>query len=82
MLEIQVKREREREILFKFGVFNYSGGNRRKLSTAIALMGNHKVILLDEPTTGMDIQTRHEFIDTLTKILREEKKSIILTSHR
>lgn len=35
-------------------VLEYSGGNKRKLSTAIALIGNPVVIYLDEPTTGMD----------------------------
>lgn len=35
-------------------ILEYSGGNKRKLSTAIALIGNPAVIYLDEPTTGMD----------------------------
>lgn len=35
-------------------VMEYSGGNKRKLSTAVALIGNPLVVYLDEPTTGMD----------------------------
>ncbi|CAH3155544.1 unnamed protein product [Porites evermanni] len=60
---------------------NYSGGNRRKLSTAIALVGNPPIIFLDEPTTGMDPVARRFLWDTLTGVLKEGR-SIVLTSHR
>ena len=62
--------------------FHDSGGNRRKLSTAVALMGNPLVIFLDEPTTGMDIKARKDFVETLRKIVKQENKSVIVTSHR
>ncbi|CAI8007469.1 ATP-binding cassette sub-family A member 3 [Geodia barretti] len=58
----------------------YSGGNKRKLSTAIALIGDPPIILLDEPTTGMDPGTRRYLWDVLTGVTREGR-SIILTSH-
>ena len=45
-------------------------------------MGDPQVIFLDEPTTGMDIKARKEFVDTLRKIVKEENKSVIVTSHR
>ena len=48
----------------------------------MALIGDTKVIFLDEPTTGMDIDTRRNFIVTLQDLLKEEKRSIVLTSHR
>jgi ATP-binding cassette subfamily A (ABC1) protein 3 len=56
-----------------------SGGNKRKLSVAIALCGDSKFILLDEPTSGMDIQTRRQLWNTL----RDYKKGriILLTTH-
>jgi ABC-type multidrug transport system ATPase subunit len=37
---------------------NYSGGNKRKLSVAIALLGKPDIIFLDEPSTGMDPKSR------------------------
>ncbi|KAK9882111.1 hypothetical protein WA026_018953 [Henosepilachna vigintioctopunctata] len=57
-----------------------SGGNRRKLSTSIALIGDAPVIFLDEPTTGMDPASKRHLWNELTKI-RQSGKSIILTSH-
>ena len=42
-----------------------SGGQRRKLSVAIALIGDAKVIFLDEPTSGMDTTTRRRFWDMI-----------------
>lgn len=58
----------------------YSGGNKRKLSTAIALVGNPSIVLLDEPTSGMDPKARRYLWDSLTSIM-EGGRSIILTSH-
>ena len=59
----------------------FSGGNKRKLSTAIALVGNPPILLLDEPTTGMDPATRRFLWDALTGVIRDGR-SVILTSHR
>ncbi|XP_008325095.1 ATP-binding cassette sub-family A member 1 isoform X1 [Cynoglossus semilaevis] len=58
----------------------YSGGNKRKLSTAIALMGCPPVIFLDEPTTGMDPKARRFLWDCILSIIKEGR-SVILTSH-
>ncbi|XP_050094334.1 phospholipid-transporting ATPase ABCA1-like isoform X1 [Anopheles aquasalis] len=58
----------------------YSGGNKRKLSTALALMGNPSVVYLDEPTTGMDPGAKRQFWNVICKI-RNSGKSIVLTSH-
>ena len=58
-----------------------SGGNKRKLSTAIALIGDPPVVLLDEPSTGMDPGARRLLWDALSSV-RTSGRSIILTSHR
>jgi len=58
----------------------YSEGVRRKLSTAIAIVGSPAIVLMDEPTTGMDPKTRHYLWDVLNSITREGR-SIILSSH-
>ncbi|XP_035882337.1 retinal-specific phospholipid-transporting ATPase ABCA4 isoform X4 [Phyllostomus discolor] len=58
----------------------YSGGNKRKLSTAIALIGCPPLVLLDEPTTGMDPQARRMLWNTIMSIIREGR-AVVLTSH-
>ncbi|PIN20633.1 Lipid exporter ABCA1 [Handroanthus impetiginosus] len=58
---------------------SYSGGMKRRLSVAIALIGEPKLLILDEPTTGMDPITRRHVWD----VIEEAKKgrAIILTTH-
>ncbi|CAH8431328.1 unnamed protein product [Schistosoma rodhaini] len=58
----------------------YSGGNRRKLSTAIAIIGKPQVILLDEPTSGMDPIGKRFMWDQIILLIKEGR-SIILTTH-
>lgn len=61
-------------------IYTYSGGNKRRLSTAIALMGKPSVIFLDEPSTGMDPVARRLLWNAVTQT-RESGKAIIITSH-
>ncbi|KAM8855240.1 uncharacterized protein abca12 [Spinachia spinachia] len=59
---------------------SYSCGTRRKLSTALALVGHPQILLLDEPSSGMDPRTKRH----LWKIISEEVKgkcAVVLTSH-
>ncbi|CAD5111485.1 DgyrCDS794 [Dimorphilus gyrociliatus] len=61
-------------------VYQLSGGNKRKLSTALALIGDPPVVFLDEPTTGMDPVARRLLWDTLSKV-RAKGTTLVLTSH-
>ncbi len=56
-----------------------SGGMKRRLSVAIALVGDPKVIFLDEPTTGLDPENRRQLWDILVE--SRGKKAIVLTTH-
>ena len=56
-----------------------SGGRKRKVSFAIALLGNPKIIIMDEPTSGMDRVTRKLFWE-LIETLKQEKKTVIFTT--
>ncbi|XP_046544466.1 phospholipid-transporting ATPase ABCA3-like isoform X1 [Haliotis rubra] len=58
----------------------YSGGNKRKLSTAIALVGDPAFIMLDEPSTGMDPKARRQLWNVLSQV-RECGRTLVLTSH-
>ncbi|XP_032896611.1 ATP-binding cassette sub-family A member 3 [Amblyraja radiata] len=61
-------------------VRTYSGGNKRKLSTGVAMIGNPSVLFLDEPSTGMDPVSRRLLWDAVTRSL-EFGKSVMITSH-
>ena len=59
-----------------------SGGNKRKLSVAIALICNPPIILLDEPSTGMDPEARRFMWGVIHRVsLNKKKSSIIMTTH-
>lgn len=57
-----------------------SGGQKRRLSFALALAGNPELIIFDEPTVGMDITSRKRFWKTVRK-LANEGKTIIFSTH-
>ena len=60
----------------------YSGGNKRKLSVAIAMIGDPSVVFLDEPSTGMDPEARRFMWNVISRISKERKQSsVILTTH-
>jgi ATP-binding cassette subfamily A (ABC1) protein 3 len=58
-----------------------SGGMKRKLSVAIAFIGGSKIVILDEPSSGMDPQARHTTWTLLQKFKKEKKCTILLTTH-
>ncbi|KAB2055398.1 hypothetical protein E1A91_A11G036400v1 [Gossypium mustelinum] len=58
---------------------SYSGGMKRRLSVAVALLGDPKLVILDEPTTGMDPITRRHVWDIIESAKRG--RAIVLTTH-
>ncbi|KAJ3650279.1 hypothetical protein Zmor_021977 [Zophobas morio] len=59
----------------------YSGGNKRKLSSCIAFLGSPKVICLDEPTSGVDPASRRKFWGVLSLFKQMKGTSFLLCSH-
>jgi ABC-type multidrug transport system ATPase subunit len=57
----------------------YSGGNRRKLSLAVALMGDPTVLLLDEPSTGLDPEARRHMWQVIEAV--SSNRCVVLISH-
>ncbi len=62
-------------------VINYSGGMKRKINLIAGLLHQPKVLLLDEPTAGMDVQSRIKMMQHLTNLSNKEKMTILYTSH-
>ena len=58
-----------------------SGGQRRKCDIARALLAEPKILFLDEPTTGLDPQSRIELWETIEEIRKTEKMAVFLTTH-
>ncbi len=62
-------------------VTTYSGGMRRKLDIATALIHNPSLLFLDEPTLGLDIKSRQSLWQYINKLNREQGLTILLTTH-
>lgn len=62
-------------------VITYSGGMRKRLDIAGGLLHRPKVLFLDEPTVGLDIQTRRKIWEYIKKIHKEFEMTIFLTTH-
>ena len=58
-----------------------SGGQKRRVDIARALLSRPDILFLDEPTTGLDIQTRKAIWDLLSRLQKDEGMTIILTTH-
>ena len=69
------------ENLLKRTVGKLSGGQRRRIDIARALFHKPKILILDEPTTGLDPQTRRILWDVISSFRKNEKMTVFLTTH-
>ncbi|MED4015625.1 ABC transporter ATP-binding protein [Sutcliffiella cohnii] len=69
-------KEKENEL-----VQGLSRGMQQKLAIAVSLLANTEVILLDEPTLGLDVEISYELREILKQIVKEENRTIIISSH-
>jgi len=65
----------------KYPVSSYSGGVKRRLDIAMNMVSNPKILFLDEPTVGMDIESRKSMWNMLLKIKEKFQTTIFLTTH-
>lgn len=69
------------EDLLKRTVGKLSGGQRRRIDIARALLHRPQILILDEPTTGLDPQTRKLLWDVVMELRRKEQMTVLLTTH-
>jgi ABC-2 type transport system ATP-binding protein len=62
-------------------VGTYSGGQRRRLEIARALISDPRVLFLDEPTVGLDPRIRHELLDVIEQLSARSDITVLLTTH-
>ncbi|MBQ4323588.1 MAG: ABC transporter ATP-binding protein [Clostridia bacterium] len=67
--------------LLKRSVGKLSGGQRRRIDIARALLHRPKILILDEPTTGLDPQTRKNLWDVISDLRKNEGMTVFLTTH-
>ena len=67
--------------LLKRPVGKLSGGQRRRIDIARALLHRPKILILDEPTTGLDPQTRSSLWQVIADLRRQENMTVFLTTH-
>jgi ABC-2 type transport system ATP-binding protein len=88
-IPLSIAKIRAEELLKQLGIWDkkdtvsrmLSGGMKRRLMIARALMHSPKILILDEPTAGVDIELRRSMWDFLVKLNAEQKVTIILTTH-
>lgn len=76
VLDIVGLTERQNDV-----VKNFSGGMMRRLNIAIALLHDPKIVFMDEPTVGIDPQSRNYIIDMVRKLNEEKGTTVLYTSH-
>lgn len=76
LIEVGIEEE-----LFKRSPFDLSGGQKKRVAIAGVLAMNPKVLILDEPTAGLDPEGRDEILTMLKRLHKERKITVILVSH-
>ncbi|MGM0897836.1 MAG: ATP-binding cassette domain-containing protein [Bacillota bacterium] len=76
VLELVGLADRKKEL-----VKNYSGGMQRRVNMAAAMMHEPDVLIMDEPTVGIDPQSRNHLLETIRKLNRDEGMTVLYTSH-
>ena len=71
----------EFEDLLKRPVGKLSGGQRRRIDIARAIVHNPKILILDEPTTGLDPQTRKKIWEVIRELRKNDNTTVFLTTH-
>jgi ABC-2 type transport system ATP-binding protein len=88
-LKKQLREERIREVVKLVGlekdlhrkVASFSGGMKRRLEIGRGMLHHPKVLFLDEPTLGLDPQTRKKVLDYVKRLKQKEKVTVLLTTH-
>ena len=60
----------------------FSRGMQQKVALAVAMLHNPDILLLDEPTLGLDVQASRTIEQTIRKLIEEEQKAVLLTTHQ
>ena len=76
VLDMVGLKERQKEL-----VKTFSGGMKRRVNIAAALLHNPKILVLDEPTVGIDPQSRNHILETVRKLNEENGTTVLYTSH-
>ncbi|MCM3003153.1 ABC transporter ATP-binding protein [Priestia koreensis] len=59
----------------------FSGGMKRRLNIGVALMNDPQIIIMDEPTVGIDPQSRNHILETVRRLNEEKQMTVLYTSH-
>ncbi|PKG25488.1 ABC transporter ATP-binding protein [Niallia nealsonii] len=76
VLDIIGLKDREKDL-----VKTFSGGMKRRLNIGVALIHEPKIIIMDEPTVGIDPQSRNYILETVKNLNKEENITVLYTSH-
>ncbi|MCQ6560215.1 ABC transporter ATP-binding protein [Paenibacillus mendelii] len=76
LLEMVGLRDRQKEL-----IKTYSGGMKRRINIAAALLHDPQIVIMDEPTVGIDPQSRNHILETVRLLNREKGTTVLYTSH-